>query len=63
MEEGIVWFLDLYQSFSHSLVKGVGLRVVEDQLHHVLKLISICWHHVVLALLQSLKELGLDAIG
>lgn len=63
MEEGIVWFLHLHQSFSHSLVEGVGLGVVEDQLHHVLKLISGCWHDVVLAFLQSLKKFSLDAIG
>ena len=51
MEEGIVWFLHLHQSFSHSLMEGVGLRVVENQLHHVLKLIRSGWHDVVLAFL------------
>ena len=63
MEEGIVWLLYLYQSLPHSLVEGVRLGIVEHQLHHVLKLISVCRHDVILAVLQSLKELGFDAIG
>ena len=63
MEEGIVRFLYLHESLSHSLMEGVGLGVVENQFHHLLKLVCICWHDVVLSLLQGLKEYGLDAIG
>ena len=62
MEEGIVWFLDLHQSFSHSLVKGIRLGVVENHLHHVLKFVRVCWHDIVLALLKGIKEFGLDAV-